>query len=912
MAANAQSVVELVFQGVDKTSEATRAALENLGRVSGGVKDLSQPVADFTFGAVKLEAGLLATGVALTTFAIKVAGDFDAAFRQISTLFDASDEDLAKFRENIEVYAAGSAKSIEDIMSSLSAAIGAGVDYKDSLELIAVAEKLAVATKADLQGTTEVLVSTLNAYGMESKEAGALADLMFQIIKDGKIEMDDLSRSLASVTPIAAATGISMNEVGAAIAVLTAAGMQPSTAIEALRSAISNIVKPSEQARDLAQELGIEFDVNALKSKGLAGVLQEVALKTQGSADKMAVLFGDVTGLSAVLSLTGPQAQKFGETIGNMGNSAGSVADAYEKMAGDLDNSLQRVDNAFRGLLRAIGTPLLDEAGGIADAIARVFAAIGANVRKGELGGLVSYIEGVMGDIEDALSAVARNLPQALANADLDRFKDGIEAVLDAVKDLFGELDLTTVDGLTKAINVAGTAFLGLSRYVAGVIESFKPLFDQLVAVGSGFDEFDTNILQTLGNIGGFVTQANLLAAGLNGLVPYLETLLGLLVVKQAGGLVGAFKGLVGVLPGLTTGPAGIAGLAAAFGLAGYNVGTALVPHIDDLVSRLTGSKTTLGDWIYDLVHGTDAAQELGQAAKQAGSDVDGANAAAQRSGAAWGGATGAWEEGGNALTELGKSANGLANPFEEANNKMLANLAASEKAAAASKDLAVAQADVSKNASKVVPIIDELTGAVIGFEQNMASGARGMTELGKSSALAVDGLSKTGKSAQDAMKATREYALELEKLASNERIKLIEATVQLNVAQVEADTRRIEAAFDSLNVGIESTGTLLGGLFDNLTDLASKPGTAAQRLIEEQIKSETELRQQEFELQKDLTQAQIESLRAQARAMNNGEALIKVDGAGLQPHLEAFMWEILRAVQVRVNQDGLELLVGA
>ena len=37
---------------------------------------------------------------------------------------------------------------------------------------------------------------------------------------------------------------------------------------------------------------------------------------------------------------------------------------------------------------------------------------------------------------------------------------------------------------------------------------------------------------------------------------------------------------------------------------------------------------------------------------------------------------------------------------------------------------------------------------------------------------------------------------LELEKLASNERIKLIEARVQLNVAQVQADTERIHAKY--------------------------------------------------------------------------------------------------------------------
>ena len=53
-------------------------------------------------------------------------------------------------------------------------------------------------------------------------------------------------------------------------------------------------------------------------------------------------------------------------------------------------------------------------------------------------------------------------------------------------------------------------------------------------------------------------------------------------------------------------------------------------------------------------------------------------------------------------------------------------------------------------------------------------------------------------------------------------------------------------------------------------------------------------------------------NLKAQTRAIDKGDSIIKVDGAGLQPHLEAFMWEILRQIQIRVNQDGLKLLLGA
>lgn len=159
------------------------------------------------------------------------------------------------------------------------------------------------------------------------------------------------------------------------------------------------------------------------------------------------------------------------------------------------------------------------------------------------------------------------------------------------------------------------------------------------------------------------------------------------------------------------------------------------------------------------------------------------------------------------------------------------------------------------------------------------------------------------------AEEAAQKYALELEKLASNERIKNIEARVTINVAQIEADTQRIEAAFESLNVSIQSTGDVIDAALGALKDIT--PNTAAFDLIERQLDVENQRRKEAFDLQKKLTEAQIEEIRARTQAMQQGDGIIKIDGAGLQPHLEAFMWEILRTIQVRVNADGLAMLLG-
>lgn len=887
--ATAQQVIELVFKGVDQTGAATQSALGNLGSFANSAQTITQPVADFTGAAVKLEAGILAAGVAMVAFSVKTAGDFDASFRQISTLFKASQGEMDGFKEAILSYSSTSSKPLKDITDAISAAVGSGVEWSKSLELIGTAEKLAVATRADLKSTTEVLVSTMNAYGMKTEDAGKLSDLFFQIIADGKIEMKDLSQYLANLTPISAAAGISMKEVGGAIATLTAGGMQPSTAIDALKSAISNIIKPSEQAAKEASSLGIEFNASALKSKGLATVLDEVAKATGGSTDKMALLFGDVTGLAAVLSLTGAQANAFKESIANMGNSAGAVAEAFGKMKGSIEVSTAAVTNALTALFVRIGAPLLDEFGGIAAAIAAIFNAMGASVKDGNLGGLVAYVEGLMGQLQATIETVAKNMPAALAGADFSGFKGGIDAVANAFKALFGNIDLSTVNGLTRAIELAGAAFLGLSKFTGGVIESFKPLFDKLVEVGSGLGTVDSSIFKTMGEMAGFATQANMLAGGLNAILPALDALVGLLIVKQGIGLAGALGVTATAASGLAT-ALGTAGLVGAAGVAGYAVGTQLGEPINALVSKLTGSQTTLGGWIYDLTHSGDAATAMGAKTGDATAGVD---------------------KLAKAVGSASTAAKDTTNPFEAANAAMLKVASASEKAGAAADILADRNSTLKSKTSGIQPIFDAATGAIIGYEQSATKSGIASTNLavanGKVGASAV----KTADDIKKAEDATKKWNEEVAKMNFQEKLKLIESQTKIMTAQIEADAKKTVAAFESISTTMTSTGDVLSTLFGSFKDFGSMDWSAI-RLIEKQIDTENTLRQKAFDLQKKLTEAQISQMKAQTDAILKGDGLIKIDGAGLKPHLEAFMWEILQAIQVKVNKDGLKMLLGA
>jgi len=45
---------------------------------------------------------------------------------------------------------------------------------------------------------------------------------------------------------------------------------------------------------------------------------------------------------------------------------------------------------------------------------------------------------------------------------------------------------------------------------------------------------------------------------------------------------------------------------------------------------------------------------------------------------------------------------------------------------------------------------------------------------------------------------------------------------------------------------------------------------------------------------------AEIERIQAQIRAMGCDNTLIHIDGSGIEPHLEAFMFEILEAIKLK------------
>lgn len=892
--------VQLIFGGKDNVTPTVKAITQSLDQFETQVGNLSAPLAKTTDAILAVDAAIIALGATMVGVAINQAGKFQQSFNEITTLFEASPEAITAFSDEIQRYASNSTQSLEDINASIYSAISAGVDFTNSVEALTVAEKLAVAGNAELNESLVVLVSSLNAYGASTDEAENFADALFQTVKLGQTTLPELGARLAQVTNTAAGAGVGFDELLAAIAALTATGLPTAQAITSIKAAISNVLKPTAQAEEAAQSLGLEFNATALKTKGLYGFLENVRESTGGNTETMAQLFGSVEALGGVISLTGIGFDKFTNSLAEMENKTGSVEAAFEKMVNSFGFVGQKLVNNIRLVFVESGSRLLEQFTDDVDALTEVFARLGVSLNQGAFDPVFDALNAFGADVEATLRTIAQNLPDALQQVDFEGIIDAFSELGLSIGELFDFVDLKTPEGLADAIQRIVDIGESLIRITADIISSFEPLVNQLVKGVDSFNDLDASTKAAIGTVLGFGKQVDVLLPLLGtflDIIGAIATLVGVtLVAKMATGVtaVGIFSGAIsGLIALLFKNPAGLA-LTSAAALAGGAIAKLFESFGDDVKvnesrEELEKHRDTLNQWRQDAGFVQDE--------------------------------TGNWVRSLDKLTEsleftreelygITDATKTYEDQVEEARLKGLGLTGVQATQLEFWKQQGYALDPVTGSLEKLneqQQLIGESAKGAAEETKKWVEIAPGIYELNPKFLETGSTFKKVKEEVEDATKKSDEFQIKMEEIASNERIKTIEAAVELNIAKLEADAKVAEAILQSLSTSIQSTGDLLGGLFTNLLDAEGLDRQAIKR----QILEEQKLREQAFELQKEYVEAQIRLLNERADSLANGDSLISIQADGLEPELEAFMWKILERVQVKASQEQALFLLG-
>lgn len=893
--ADLEKTVKIIFEGEDK------ALINAVSGVSGKFDSLSmvvgqvtEPLARVADSVLKVDAALAALVIGGLALAVKESSSFNQQFALISTSVDATGDDLSRYRQQILDYSTTSTRSISDINSALYTAAQAGIKWGDSLEFIGKAEELAVANNANLNTTVDLLTGTMNAYGFTIKDVAHVNDVLFTSTLIGKQTIDSLGQSMGQVVGIAANFGVSFESLSAAIATLTAKGMETSEAITGVKGVITTMVQPSNEAAKSAQAMGLTFGASTLQARGFAGMLADVMAATGGSKDKMALLFGEVRALNGAMQLTGDGMKFFNNALNEINNSTGASEAAYKKMSATFINQGQMVINTAKTLLIEVGTAIEPIAAGVAGAFADLLKGVKIGVDAGAFDPLFNYLAEAGRQLSVWFSGVAAALPKALEGLDFGRLIKSLQDLWAAFGQYLGNLDLTNVEDLHRFIQGLIDGIAGLIEVTAGMVEGFRPLFSAIADFLKGLAHSDSESQKMVGTL--LALSKAVEAFGL-GLVAVTKA------VQEADiSITGTFGTIAGGAQVMWN---GLQILFNGIGMAIILIGKSFLEFLNMLsgghLSKFSESFRNMQAVVEEsglklresfVQNGLDAGRGLDRV-------VEGLSGLASQSSET----NRAVSNAGKTIQAAGSHTEAFGKSAEEAAGKVVTLGREVEKIPEKKETSLAVKADALSLKNTEDTIYEKFGGSVMKIKTELD----GTTTIENVTKLNEAFPSK--KKVEVEPDITQTAVAEIK--AKSEIIqKSIEWKAKIDIAQIESATKMMEEAFKSVNVTVESTGKTMTDLAGTYATLVAG-GKGGTYFLEQMIEQESRRRDEALEMQRDLVGAQVENLNARTEAMRSGQAMIEIDGKGLQPHLESFMFEILKAIQVRANAEGAQYLVG-
>lgn len=327
------------------------AARSAVGKAMSTITSTVKKAMSLTYKWIKRAFVAISAAVMGSVYAFS---KFEEQMANVSTMLDDHTMNfMPRYSKAIRQMSVDFGEGTASLSKGLYDILSASIAPAKALDVLAVAAKTARAGMTTTAVAADVLTTMLNAYGLSADKVGRVSDILFAIIKKGKTTFAELAPSIGKIAGVSAIAGLSMEQLGAAMATMTRV-LPTEIAATSARAIVMGFLKPMESAKAAAQKFGFELSSATLKAIGLTGVLQKLKGAT---GEQLAEMFPNVRGLAG-LAVALKKMETNLEDYHLMLNSAGLTQKAYEKMTGTLAHTLRRLKQSFIILATSIGSTL--------------------------------------------------------------------------------------------------------------------------------------------------------------------------------------------------------------------------------------------------------------------------------------------------------------------------------------------------------------------------------------------------------------------------------------------------------------------------------------------------------------------------------------------------------------------------
>ena len=341
--------VDADTSGADAELDKLEGRLEKLK--SGVVMGVGQSIGS---GVMGMASGIAGKAIGSIGSIFSGGMTYETALAKVSTMTPEG-ADMGAFSDKLLDLSVATGEDINVLAEAAYNMLSAGIDFGDAsgsnlIKYLANSQMLALGGFSDTNSAGLAVAKTLNAYGMDQSQQGRIANVMLKTQNKGITDVDKLSQNMSGVTSIAAAGGVSIEEVGAMLATITAQGVETSEATTQASSLIEELLSPDSKGYEAMQRAMRGTDYagmslpEILANGGNMGMIMTAMNDYAGKSGKEFIeFFGSGVAYEAALKLITNNGEMYMENLEYMMDGTDAVTAANEKMAGTNATMLSRI-----------------------------------------------------------------------------------------------------------------------------------------------------------------------------------------------------------------------------------------------------------------------------------------------------------------------------------------------------------------------------------------------------------------------------------------------------------------------------------------------------------------------------------------------------------------------------------------
>ena len=421
--------------------------------------------------------------------AIDNGASFETSMAKASTLFTGTDTELADMQSKILDLSTAYGMSADSFAEAMYSAESASVKQQDLAAMLDASAKLSVAGFTDVDTALSATAKTMNAYGMEGEEAiNKVQKVLIQTQNQGITTVGELGASLAQVTPTAAAFGVSFEQVGASLAVMTAQGTPTAQATTQLNSLIAELgkngtqaAKNLEAAAEGTQWAGMSFNEMMENGANLNDVLGLMQEKADADGVAMVDMFSSIEAGKAAMSIFTQNGEVFMQDLEGMATDIDVVGEAYETMADTFETKSAKAQEGVKNLGIAIFDSLKGEASGMLDVANSYIDTLMKALQNGGPAAMVEAIGGILSDVVGKAATFAPKLVE-MGIGLIKSLVTGLKANTGALIEGALEIVDVLVDGIIELLPMLLEVGLEIIIQLAlGIAEALPEMIPEIV-----------------------------------------------------------------------------------------------------------------------------------------------------------------------------------------------------------------------------------------------------------------------------------------------------------------------------------------------------------------------------------------------------------------------------------------------